>query len=164
MTNKFLTILSLLLLFALPLQAAEKGAIELKSTAEVEIAVKNDQGVVELKRVPAASTKVVPGDTVIFTNYYKNLGEKPAEGVVLGNPVPEHMVYITGSAEGQGARIEFSIDRGKRFGLPETLKVKEKNGEERLATAAEYTHIRWTLTGAIAKGEGGSVSFRAKVK
>jgi uncharacterized repeat protein (TIGR01451 family) len=164
MTNKFLTTLGLLLLLALPVQAADKGGIELKSTAEVEITVKNDQGVSQVTRVDAATAKVVPGDTVIFTTYYANIGANPATDIVIDNPLPEHMLYLGGSAEGMTPRIEFSVDHGKTFAAASKLRIKDAAGQERPATAADYTHIRWTMVGTLEKGAKGSVSFRAKVE
>lgn len=164
MPKKFLTTMGLLLLLALPVQAAEKGGIELKSTAEVDITVKNDKGAKEVMRVDAANANVVPGDTVIFTTHYANLGSQPATNVVIHNPVPAHMLYLDDSAAGEGARIEFSIDNGKTFARPEQLKIKTTEGKERMATAAEYTHIRWTILGEIGPGAKGLVSYKAKVK
>jgi len=163
MIKKFLTTLSLLLLLALPVQAADKGAIELRSAAEVEITVKNDKGVSQVTRVDAAMAKVVPGDTVIFSTHYVNVGANPATDVVIDNPVPEHMLYLDGSAEGANTRIEFSVDQGKSFAAAGKLKVKDAKGKERPATAADYTNIRWTMEGALGKGARGSVSFRAKL-
>lgn len=164
MPKKILTTLGLLLLFALPAPAADKGGLELKSTAEVDITVKNDQGVDQVIRVEAASTNVVPGDTVIFTTHYANLGSLPATEVVINNPLSEHMLYLAGSAQGKGTRIEFSIDNGKTFAEPGQLKIKTDEGKERLAVPADYTHIRWTILGAIGAGAKGSVSYKAKVK
>lgn len=164
MTKKFFTTLSLLLLVAFPAIAAEKGGIELKSTAEVDIVVKNDKGVNEVIRVEAASANIVPGDTVIFTTHYANLGNQPATAVVINNPISEHMIYVDGSAEGKGTRIEFSVDHGKTFARPDQLKIKTDAGKERQAAAAEYTHIRWTMTGELAKGAKGFVSYKGKVK
>lgn len=163
MTKKLLTTLSLLLLLVLPVQAADKGAIELRSTAEVEISVKNDKGADVVTRVDAAMAKVVPGDTVIFTTYYTNVSANPATDIVIDNPVPEHMLYLDGTAEGANTRIEFSVDQGKTFGAAGKLKVKDDKGKERPATAADYTNIRWTREGALGKGAKGSVSFRAKL-
>lgn len=162
MTRKFLSTLCLLLLVALPALAA--GEVNLKSTAEVDITIKNDKGEKEVLRVPAASSNIVPGDTVIFTTHYENQGIQPATDVVINNPMPEHMLYLDGSAEGKKTRIEFSIDKGKTFATADRLKIMDVDGKERLATAADYTHIRWTVEGALEKGAKGSVSFKAKVK
>ena len=164
MTKKLLATLSLLLLIALSASAAEKKGIELKSTAEVDIIVKNDKGEKEIVRVDAASANVVPGDTVIFTTYYQYQGEKPATNVVINNPLPEHMLYLDNTAEGKGTRIDFSVDKGQTFAAADKLKIKDAEGKERPASAADYTHIRWTIEGALPDGAKGSVSYKAKVK
>jgi len=164
MTKKFLATLSLLFLVALPASAVEKKGIELKSTAEVDILVKNDKGEKEIVRVAAADTNVTPGDTVIFTTHYQHHGEKPATNVVINNPMPEHMLYLDGTAEGKGTRIEFSVDQGQTFATADKLKIKNAEGKEQPASAADYTHIRWTIIGALQNGAKGSVSFKAKVK
>ncbi|MDZ4186295.1 MAG: hypothetical protein U1D97_15125 [Desulfuromonadales bacterium] len=164
MTKKLLATLSLLLLAALPASAVEKKGIELKSTAEVDIIIKNDKGVDEVVRVAAADANVTPGDTVIFTTGYHYQGEKPATNVVINNPLPEHMLYLDGTAEGQGTRIEFSVDKGQTFAAADKLMVKDAEGKEQPASAADYTHIRWTIEGALQDGAKGSVLFKAKVK
>lgn len=164
MGKKILALLSMLLILSSQAMAADKEAIELTSVAEIEVTVKNDKGEMEVKRVEAAKANVVPGDVVIFTNYFTNKGEKPADKVVLTNPVPEHMLYVDGTAEGKDARIEFSVDKGKSYNMPNKLIIKKADGKERPATAADYTHIRWTLEKSVVPGGKGSVSFRAKVK
>jgi uncharacterized repeat protein (TIGR01451 family) len=164
MTKKLLATLSLLLLVALPASAVEKKGIELKSTAEVDIIVKNDKGEKEIVRVAAADTNVAPGDTVIFSTYYEYHGVQPATDVVINNPLPEHMFYLDGTAEGKGTHIEFSVDQGQTFAAASKLKIKNAEGKEQPASAADYTHIRWTIEGALQNGAKGSVSFKAKVK
>lgn len=164
MKKKVLTVLSMLLLLAFQAMAAAKGAVDLKSLAEVEVTVKNEKGEAEVKRVEAAKANVAPGDVVIFTNYYANNGKEPASNIVINNPIPDHMLYIDGSAEGVGAKIEFSSDKGKSFGAPDKLLTKGTGGMERPARPADYTHIRWTLSKPVPPGGKGSVSFRAKVK
>ncbi|PKN13138.1 MAG: hypothetical protein CVU69_03835 [Deltaproteobacteria bacterium HGW-Deltaproteobacteria-4] len=164
MTKKLLAILSLLVLVALPASAAEKKGIELKSTAEIDIIVKNDKGEQETVRVSAADTNVTPGDTIIFTTHYEYQGDKPATNVVINNPLPEHMLYLDNTAEGKGARIDFSVDKGQIFAAADKLKIKDAEGKEQPASAADYTHIRWTFEGALQDGAKGSVSYKAKVK
>lgn len=164
MTKKIITVVSMLLLLSLQAMAAAKGTIELKSVSEVDVIVANDKGEREVKRVDASKANVVPGDTVIFTNYYTNKGDKPASDVVITNPMPEHMLYTEGTAEGTGAKIEFSVDKGKSFAPAGKLKFKDAQGKERPASASDYTHIRWTMEKPVGKGASGSVSFKAKVK
>lgn len=154
----------LLLPFAAGAQQKEKGNIELKSVSEVEVVTTTAAGAKEVKRVDTAKAKVVPGDTVVFTTTYRNIGDKPAEKVVITNPVPEHTLYADRTAEGKGTAIVFSADGGRSYAAPDKLTVKDKAGKTRKAQAADYTHIRWIPTRPIAPGGTGSVSFKAKVK
>jgi len=144
--------------------AQQKSAIELTSVAEVEVTEKNASGVSEVKRQEAQLAKVVPGSIVIFSVRYKNTGKDPASNVTVMNPVPENMVYVDKSAEGKGARIDYSIDGGKTYGAPEKLTVRDSQGKVRPALAKDYTHIRWVLAAPLAPGGTGSVSFRAQLK
>ena len=84
----------LLVLMAIPGTLAAAGAttmgtIELRSEAEVEVSVTQDDGSLTTQRMPA--TRVIPGDEVIFTLHYRNYGTQPAEDVFITNPVPQHM-------------------------------------------------------------------------
>lgn len=164
MRKKLLTSLTLLIFLTLSSFALAAAGIELKSTAQTDIIVKNAKGEKEVVRVEAASANILPGDTIIFSTHYVNQGEKPATDIVITNPMPEHMLYLDGTAEGKGARIEFSADQGKSYASAGKLKVKDSEGRDRSANAADYTHIRWIIEGALEKGAKGSVSFKAKVK
>ena len=154
---------ALLLLLPAPAPAQQTGGIVLTSVSEVEVVKQNAEGKKEVKRVDAAKAAVVPGDTVIFTVSYANTDTKPADRVVVINPVPQHMTYLDKSAEGKGAVIEFSVDGGKTYAAPGKLTVADK-GQQRPATAADYTHIKWTMGKPLAPGAKGSVSFRAVLK
>lgn len=144
--------------------AANAPPIVLESIAQVEISVKNEMGEMEIKKVDANKANVTPGDIVIFTTYYANNGKKAADDITINNPMPPDMLYIEGTAEGSGARIEFSANDGKSFHKPDKLKIKDEEGRERLAGPSDYTHIRWRFIKALKPGRSGSVSFRARVK
>ena len=164
MTKRVMTVI-MLLLFAVPVIAgAQQGSLALQSVAEKVVVEKDKQGKKTVKRVPVSETSVYPGDEVVFTTYYENTGKDPATAVAVKNPVPGHMVYVDGSAEGKGAKIDFSVDGGNNYAAASKLKVKDKEGKERRAAAADYTHIRWTLDKPLEKGKKGSVSFKAMVK
>jgi uncharacterized repeat protein (TIGR01451 family) len=163
--KKFVQIvLALSLLVPAAAWAQQKGGITIRSVSEIEIKQKNADGKEEVKRVDATKTKVLPGDVVIYTNHYAYNGDKPATDVIIKNPVPEHMIYMDGTAEGKGTKIEFSVDKGKTYATADKVKVKTADGKERRAAAADYTNIQWTLETPLQKGGKGSVSFRAKVK
>lgn len=164
MKRKVFAVFSLLVFASAYAAAEKKNNVELKVVAEVEVKVKNERGEEKVVRVDAAKANVLPGDPVFFTINYKNLGEEPATDVVITNPVSLHMVYMDGTAVGANAVVTFSVDNGKTFAAADKLKVRDKNGKERPAVASDYTHIRWTLQKPLAKGEKGSVGFKAKVK
>lgn len=157
------SLLSLMLLTAATVMA-EEASIELRSTSEVEVEFKNEKGEKEIKRVKASEAKVVPGDTVIFSNHYSYKGSDPAENIVITNPISEHTVYVDFSAEGKGTSVDFSVDGGKTFDSVAELKIIDAEGNERRALASDYTHVRWTFDKALQKGDKGNVSFRAKIK
>jgi uncharacterized repeat protein (TIGR01451 family) len=142
--------------------AGEKKGLELTIVSEKEIEVVNERGEKELQRVPPA--QVVPGEEVIYTIRYHNHGPAPADGVVITNPIPEHLLYTTGSAGGAAARAGYSVDGGRNFGPPEELKMTMPDGRVRPATAADYTHIRWLLQKPVPPGGGGEVGYRARVR
>ena len=146
------------------LPAQQKSAIQLTSVAEVEMTETNAKGEKVVKRKEAAMAKVVPGDLVIFTTRYVNTGKQPADNMTIMNPVPDHMTHLDKSAEGKGARIDFSVDGGKTYGAPNKLMVTDGQGGVRPALARDYTHIRWVLTAPLAPGGTGSVSFRTQLK
>ena len=164
MKKMFYLVFAAALLIPAAVLAQQKGGLVINTVSEVEITQTSADGKKELKRIDATTGNVAPGQSVIFTNYYTYTGDKPATDVVIKNPVPEHMLYEDGTAEGKGTKIEFSVDKGKTFAMAEKLKVKTAEGKQRQAAAADYTHIRWTLEQPLQNGGKGSVSFRARVK
>ena len=57
-----------------------------------------------------------------------------------------------------------SVDKGKKFGALETLRVKAANGALRAARAEDVTHLRWTILSAVPPAASGSVSYKALLK
>lgn len=146
------------------LSNAYADSVVITSISEVEISIKKSDGTVEVKRVPASNANVGPGDIVIFSNICENKGDKPAENIAITNPVPKNTFYVDGSAQGDGTTIEFSVDGGKYYGKPSELKVKDKHGKMRRASAQDYTHIRWLVLNPLKSGEKLTVSFKAKIR
>ena len=141
--------------------AQEKGCIELKSSAEVEEQYTNDQGQKATRLVPA--TKVVPGNAVVWTITAKNVCDKPADNVVIANPVPEHMTYVADSAMGTGTDITFSLD-GQDFKPAAALTTRNADGSSRPARPDEYRAVRWIYKASFAPGATAFVRYRATVK
>jgi uncharacterized repeat protein (TIGR01451 family) len=137
------------------------AAIAITAIAEVE-KVSQERGRETTKLVSA--DRVVSGDAVIYTLEVHNLGATTVRKPVVTYAVPEHMIYIADSAVGPGTDVSYSIDNGASFDTPESLKIREPNGEPRLAKAADYTHIRWQLNHALKVNSVAFVRFRARVK
>jgi len=156
--------IALMAFWALPfaLTAQEQGTIKIQTTSEIEI-VDTDADGNSVTRLEPAS-KVVPGDTVIYTVTFSNTGSEPAENVVITNPVPRYMEYVDGTAFGPGTEISFSIDGGKSWGAPGELVVTALDGSDRPAQAADYTDIRWILGNELQPGAQGFARFRTRLK
>jgi uncharacterized repeat protein (TIGR01451 family) len=137
--------------------AQDKACIALKSTAETANEVVGADGKKSTQMV--AAEKVVPGVEVLWTVTASNTCQKPSDNVVINNPVPAHMSYVSGSATGAGAAITFSLD-GKTFATADALTVIE-NGATRKARADEYRLIRWTFKAPVAPGGQAIAQFRA---
>ena len=146
------------------LSIARAQTVELATKAEREIEV-IEKGARVKKLAPPQ--KMVPGDELIYTVAYTNKTAKPAEKVMVTNPVPKHTRYKDGSAAGDNADITFSVDGGKTFATPDklTVVIKDKAGKDtaRSAAGADYTHIRWVLKQNVAPGQSGTVRFRAVI-
>jgi uncharacterized repeat protein (TIGR01451 family) len=141
---------------------AAKEAMELKTEAFQEVVVKDKDGRAQKKR--KALVKAVPGDEVIYVITYRNTADKPADNVLVNNPVPVGLVFVPGSAQGAGTRAEVSVDRGKQFGALETLRVKAADGTLRAARAEDVTHVRWTILSSVPPAASGSVTYKALLK
>ena len=106
----------------------------------------------------------IPGEQVIYTVTFENVGDKPATDVAIVNPVPEHTTYVAGSAGGPGTEVSFSEDGGRTGGAPEQLKLRGADGTERAATPADYTHVRWVLRNPLTPGAVAFARYRVVVK
>lgn len=147
---------------SLPTYAATAGSIKVSSVAQTEVEVSDAQGKKHVERVPVA--KAVPGTVVLYVNSFENVGKKPAGDVVMVNPIPANTEYQVGSAYGENTEITFSVDGGKNFAYAEKLKVKDANGQEHLAKADQYTHVRWAYKGMLAVDAKGEVGFKVTIK
>jgi uncharacterized repeat protein (TIGR01451 family) len=153
-------------LWALPLAAvlpaqSPSGPLEIRAVAEVE-SKSMDRGREIVKLIPA--DRVVPGDRVLYTLEVRNILAATLDAPIVIHPVPEHMRYVAGTAVGPGAEVTYSVDGGHTFDRAENLRVPGPDGNPRLATAADYTHIRWQLKNSLKSNSMAFVRFRALVK
>ena len=106
----------------------------------------------------------VPGDEVVYTVTFTNIGNEPAENIRITNPIPQQMRYVTGTAFGPGSYVEYSVDGGETWGEAQSLLIRDESGSERPAAADDFTHIRWALNAPLAAGERSFARFRAVVR
>lgn len=90
-----------------------------------------------------------PGEVITYTVVYTSTGGADAFNVAVTDAVPAETAYVSGSAVGAGASIEFSHDGGLSYDASE---------------AAPVTHLRWRLPAPLAPGDSGSVSFQVAVR
>ena len=139
---------------------AQSSPVSLQSKVETERLVKQADGKMLATLVPVKSA--VPGEEVIFTNTFSNTGTKPADKLVLTNPVANDLRLK--KAWGSNAAITYSVDGGKQFDAPEALKVKGADGQMRAAKTEDYTHVRWVMQESLAAGASTAVGFNAVVR
>lgn len=139
--------------------SAPAFATGLQATQLVEVAqVIVDENGEEVKTF-AEATEIAPGDELRYRLSYDNQLSNAAVDVNLVMPVPAEIDFIEGSAVSNGTKVAYSVDNGASFADRGSLRVLI-DGEERIATSEDITHVRWTFTEAIEAGETGEVSFR----
>ena len=153
-------LVSLLLLAASGAAQEATNYLDVNTTVQKEETVTTDSGERQTRLV--AADTVLPGDTVVYTITFTNIGAEAADDVVVTNPIDASLTYVDGSVFGAGMRIEFSADDGQTFAARDALTVTD-NGTERPAAAADYTHIRWTMEGMLDVGSTGVARFSATV-
>lgn len=149
------------LALALPAAAAPRITFSIAQLREVV----EQQGAARATRMVPATT-VSPGDVVEYVLTYGNEGDEAAVDAHVDDAIPKGTTYLANTASGEGAEITFSSDGGRTFApaVRLTYEVRLASGavERRVATPAEYTHVRWTLK-KVAPGATGKVAFRVKV-
>lgn len=158
--TRFRTLLTLAVLALGATSAQADEAVTLHTEALTEVTVVNEKGKTETRLVEAG--RVAPGDDVVYAIHWENSGKKPAESVVITNPIPTHMICKT-IEEATSARTTVSVDGGKTFGPLAQLTVAGPNGTARPATLADCTHVRWNFDQPLSPGHKGTLHFRASL-
>lgn len=140
---------------AVPSAAMAEDMVSLSSLVQLEKIVVQDG---EEKRQLVAPTSVIPGDRLLFTNTYRNVGNELVEDFVITNPLPAAILLSEVPSE-----TMVSIDGGETFGTLENLRIQANSGVSRDAQAADVTHIRWTVA-RVEPGAAGTVEFYGQVR
>lgn len=146
------------------LQAQEPPRLELKTMVEKEVKVKK-KGQWITERITADKTG--PGDILVYTITYLNVGKSPAVDAQIVNPVPRGAALLPESAGGKDADVTCSIDNGRNWQKPPIMiQMKKPDGsfENRAAPADRYNQIRWVIKKPVGPGQSGRVHFKVTVK
>lgn len=149
----------LLLAAAASLLAAPASAMSARQVVEKEVAVRLPDGTETVERVPADT--VSPGERVVYSLIFTNDESEPVSDLVLTAPVPVETTLVEGSADRPGIDLVVSVDGGASFGPRGAAVVREADGSTRRASAADITHLRWTVPGPVAPGQTDSLVFKA---
>ncbi len=153
---------SIITLFGATALSAQQGNLELKTTAAKQEVVVDDEGNQTTRLIPVNTA--VPGDEIVYTVTFSNISTESAENVRVTNPIPSQMAFIPGTAFGPGTDVSYSVDGGETFGAPEELTIADPEAGTRIATAEDYTHIRWTLKTPLDAGAQGFARYRARLR
>ncbi|MEZ5537494.1 MAG: hypothetical protein R3F02_17970 [Thiolinea sp.] len=118
----------------------------------------------QMQLAAVSPERIVPGDRVLYTTHIANNGVQASENIVVTNPIPEHVSYLGGTAQGENFTIVYSVDGGQSWGQPEQLQVRQADGQIRQAKPEEYTHIRWQYRAALQPAEVQQISYQAQLK
>lgn len=161
-----------LALVALTLGAvAPLGAQGADAAAEARpaltIAVQNRTAAEEsAKGTTRPDTTVRPGDVLRYSLRFSNPTERALRNVTLSNPLPAALQLVAGSprASRADARLEFSADGGRTFSATPTIEVVvEGRTVRRPVPPEQYTHVRWTVDGAVAPRSTVTAEYEARV-
>lgn len=160
-------------ILAVAFGAAATVALATAATPRLEVNVRVEREVVKndpsgrriVHREPVGVAN--PGDTLVYTLEARNAGDGPAVGADLDDPIPEGTTLVVDSVEKSGARLSASLDGAKTWvAFPALVERRAEDGTTtRVPVPAEaYTHLRWSLPGAIAPGESRNVSFKVRIR
>lgn len=160
-----LAIVGLAFLNAAAVHAGAKPQVVLTVDVKEEISRADAQGKIQV--IHQAVQKTEPGDVLLYTLTYTNVGDSPAVDAKVDDPIPAGTVLLPGSAKGERARITASIDGARSFApYPAKQVVTGLDGGkvEAEVPADSYTHVRWIATEPLAPGESRTASFKVVVR
>lgn len=111
-----------------------------------------------VKRELLPAEEVLPGEElrygITFTNSSETLVERGR--IIITNPIPEGTRYLSGSAGGGSARVEYSLD-GENFQSAEPAPGASDQG-------GAVTSLRWSYDADLAPGESAEVFFHVRMQ
>jgi uncharacterized repeat protein (TIGR01451 family) len=130
------------------------------SVSKVETILDAGGGV---KRELVQTDAVVPGEelrySIVFTNESEMMVD--ADRIVITNPIPEGTRFVSGSAGGEAAAVEFSSD-GTQF-APDEPSGPDAGGAS-AADGSRVLSLRWTYNRDLAPGASSEVFFHVRMQ
>ena len=141
----------------LPTAVAKTTNISSHSTQqELNSALNNSGFQLEM----TGSQQVFADNRLMYTVSFQNIGFTASGNIDITSPVPPHTVYIPDSAHGKNCDILFSVDGGNSWGTAGQIEIQNTDGSWRMATARDYTHIKWLYRPQLRPAEVQQVSFQ----
>ena len=135
--------------------AAAQENISLQSSVFIEHTSRDADGRNTRQIEPAAQLE--RGDRVVLLLDWQS-GERN-NAFMVTTPIPESMRF-----RGSGHATEaVSVDGGRSWGELGELRIRE-NGQSRLASASDVTHVRWRISSREAARGSGRIAFSAIVR
>jgi uncharacterized repeat protein (TIGR01451 family) len=155
-------------LLSLPVAALAEVTME-TSVAKVETTI-DAAGRVKRQLLPAES--VLPGEELRYAITFTNSSDTLVEGgrIIITNAIPEGARYVSGTAGGQSARVEYSAD-GEVFEPVEPASAASRPtrtaggdapGQGSLSDAV--ASLRWSYDADLAPGQSGEVYFHVRMQ
>jgi hypothetical protein len=145
--------------------ASASPKLELKMSSAVQVVTPNENGEASVTYTPGDSAQ--PRDRVLYTIEYRNAGDETAKKVSMVGAISPNAAFVQVVDGGSAAEIRFSADGGKTFATPPfKFSTRDADGKSvtREATADDYTHIRFTLTGPVAPEASGHVGYLVQIR
>jgi uncharacterized repeat protein (TIGR01451 family) len=91
------------------------------------------------------------GEFIVWTIEASNVGDGPANGLVVGGQVASGTQFVGGSASAPGARILYSINQGRDFSPQPLIEKKDDKGQIVMVPAPSslYTNVRFEWSGKL---------------
>ena len=154
-------------LLALAMLAAAPAARAQQTEALVVTATNRTAAAEAEAGAPRSDAAALPGDVLRYRLTFRNPGQQPVRGVVLNNPVAAGLIFVAGSARSSRDDVvtEFSTDGGRSWAAQPMEEVTDESGRRvrRPAPPEKYTHVRWTVTGAVTPGTTVTAEFDARL-
>lgn len=103
------------------------------------------------------------GATLVYELKYTNASDKP-QRILITNPLPASVVYLSSQASGIDAEKLVSVDGGLNFGTLQVLRVRSGKSHWYPASARDVTHVRFMTERDVGPGESGQFTVRLRLK